>query len=215
MLNTDKNSSLHSTVTLNGNTYALPESDVERMTGKYSNGANASTNNPVDYRLELNVDNYTFTDEPIGRYTDSGAGVINRRKLIADTKSIHPTKTYDGTDTLLGVAKDENGNIIHSADGLVRFRHYSGSDTRHYDDEDGIIAQDQPHITHSSTAKYADKNVAWEPNGNTAPNAMWQDRNNVANKDVDYQFRLTGNPLSNYELVDEHGRDAAHADRQA
>ena len=209
LLNTDKNSSLHSTVTLNGNTYALPESDVERMTGKYRNGANASTNNPVDYRLELNVDNYTFTDNSVGRYTDSGAGVINRRKLIADTKSIHPTKTYDGTDTLLGVAKDENGNIIHSADGLVRFRHYSGSDTRHYDDEDGIIAQDQPHITHSSTAKYADKNVAWEPNGNTDPNAMWQDRNNVANKDVDYQFRLTGNPLSNYELVDEHGTTIA------
>ena len=209
LLNTDKNSSLHSTVTLNGNTYALPESDVERMTGKYRNGANASTNNPVDYRLELNVDNYTFTDNSVGRYTDSGAGVINRRKLIADTKSIHPTKTYDGTDTLLGVAKDENGNIIHSADGLVRFRHYSDSDTRHYDDEDGIIAQDQPHITHSSTAKYADKNVAWEPNGNTDPNAMWQDRNNVANKDVDYQFRLTGNPLSNYELVDEHGTTIA------
>ena len=209
LLNTDENSSPHSTVTLNGNTYALPESDVERMTGKYRNGANASTNNPVDYRLELNVDNYTFTDNSVGRYTDSGAGVINRRKLIADTKSIHPTKTYDGTDTLLGVAKDENGNIIHSADGLVRFRHYSGSDTRHYDDEDGIIAQDQPHITHSSTAKYADKNVAWEPNGNTDPNAMWQDRNNVANKDVDYQFRLTGNPLSNYELVDEHGTTIA------
>ena len=209
LLNTDKNSSPHSTVTLNGNTYALPESDVERMTGKYRNGANASTNNPVDYRLELNVDNYTFTDNSVGRYTDSGAGVINRRKLIADTKSIHPTKTYDGTDTLLGVAKDENGNIIHSADGLVRFRHYSGSDTRHYDDEDGIIAQDQPHITHSSTAKYADKNVAWAPNGNTDPNAMWQDRNNVANKDVDYQFRLTGNPLSNYELVDEHGTTIA------
>ncbi|WP_083205786.1 YDG domain-containing protein [Selenomonas sp. oral taxon 920] len=209
LLNTDENSSLHSTVTLNGNTYALPESDVERMTGKYRNGANASTNNPVDYRLELNVDNYTFTDNSVGRYTDSGAGVINRRKLIADTKSIHPTKTYDGTDTLLGVAKDENGNIIHSADGLVRFRHYSDSDTRHYDDEDGIIAQDQPHITHSSTAKYADKNVAWEPNGNTDPNAMWQDRNNVANKDVDYQFRLTGNPLSNYELVDEHGTTIA------
>ena len=209
LLNTDENSSPHSTVTLNGNTYALPESDVERMTGKYRNGANASTNNPVDYRLELNVDNYTFTDNSVGRYTDSGAGVINRRKLIADTKSIHPTKTYDGTDTLLGVAKDENGNIIHSADGLVRFRHYSGSDTRHYDDEDGIIAQDQPHITHSSTAKYADKNVAWAPNGNTDPNAMWQDRNNVANKDVDYQFRLTGNPLSNYELVDEHGTTIA------
>lgn len=209
LLNTDKNSSPHSTVTLNGNTYALPESDVERVTGKYRNGANASTNNPVDYRLELNVDNYTFTDNSVGRYTDSGAGVINRRKLIADTKSIHPTKTYDGTDTLLGVAKDENGNVIHSADGLVRFRHYSGSDTRHYDDEDGIIAQDQPHITHSSTAKYADKNVAWEPNGNTDPNAMWQDRNNVANKDVDYQFRLTGNPLSNYELVDEHGTTIA------
>lgn len=209
LLNTDKNSSPHSTVTLNGNTYALPESDVERMTGKYRNGANASTNNPVDYRLELNVDNYTFTDNSVGRYTDSGAGVINRRKLIADTKSIHPTKTYDGTDTLLGVAKDENGNIIHSADGLVRFRHYSGSDTRHYDDEDGIIAQDQSHITHSSTAKYADKNVAWEPNGNADPNAMWQDRNNVANKDVDYQFRLTGNPLSNYELVDEHGTTIA------
>ena len=121
-------------------------------------------------------------------------------------KSINPTKTYDGNKEIVGIAKDANGNVITGESLAARhFRHYNENKETRYDDEEGIVEADRPHIAHSSTAAYADKDVAWTPNGNADPNAIWQDRNDVANKNVEYRFSLSGNPLSNYELVDEHG----------
>lgn len=194
LMNTDENLTPHSTVTLGGNTYVLPQSDIEKLTGRYRNGVNASTNNPVDYQLELNVDNYTFNDSSNGRYTESGAGRIDRRRLIADTSKLAPTKTYDGTNIIEGVAKDENGNVIRNSDGLVRYKHYS-NDGSHTDD--GIVERDRTYIANKTKATYADKNVAWEDYA----------AGKVKNKDVNYQFSLAGDSdrLSNYELVDQNG----------
>ena len=208
LLNTDATKPGHSTVTLNGRTYALPSTDVESVTGSYRD-PNAGVNRPADYRIKLNVDNYRFTDDTTGVVDMTGAGMITPRKLLADTASINPTKTYDGTNTIIGKARDRNGNLITSANGLVTYRHYNRNDARGYDNTEGIISSDRARITNKSTAVYADKNVAWTPNGNTNPNAAWQDRNNVANKNVNYEHTLSGAPMSNYEFVDKNGNVVA------
>ncbi|MBO8600890.1 hypothetical protein INO49_14125, partial [Staphylococcus aureus] len=91
---------------------------------------------------------------------------------------INPTKTYDGNKEIVGIAKDADGTVITRESLAIRhFRHYNENEETRYDDEEGIVKADRPHIAHSSAAAYADKDVAWTPNGNADPNAMWQDRN--------------------------------------
>ena len=208
---------------LNGATYrsgseriALDKGDLSvDASGTHYDNANVNGGAPhnVTYALTYTGGNFEINGGNTFTETAANSGYIKPRKLIADMKSISPTKTYDGNKEIVGIAKDADGNVI-TRDSLAtrHFRHYNGNKANRYDDEAGIVGTDRPHITHSSTAAYADKDVAWTPNGNADPNAMWQDRNDVANKNVEYQFSLSGNPLSNYELVDENGATIATAD---
>ena len=208
---------------LNGATYrsgseriALDKGNLSvDASGTHYDNANVNGGAPhnVTYALTYTGGNFEIIGGNTFTETAANSGYIKPRKLIADMKSISPTKTYDGNKEIVGIAKDADGNVI-TRDSLAtrHFRHYNGNKANRYDDEAGIVGTDRPHITHSSTAAYADKDVAWTPNGNADPNAMWQDRNDVANKNVEYQFSLSGNPLSNYELVDENGATIATAD---
>lgn len=208
---------------LNGATYrsgseriALDKGDLSvDASGTHYDNANVNGGAPhnVTYALTYTGGNFEINGGNTFTETAANSGYIKPRKLIADMKSISPTKTYDGNKEIVGIAKDADGNVI-TRDSLAtrHFRHYNGNKANRYDDEAGIVGTDRPHITHSSTAAYADKDVAWTPNGNADPNAMWQDRNDVANKNVEYQFSLSGNTLSNYELVDENGATIATAD---
>lgn len=208
---------------LNGATYrsgseriALDKGDLSvDASGTHYDNANVNGGAPhnVTYALTYTGGNFEINGGNTFTETAANSGYIKPRKLIADMKSISPTKTYDGNKEIVGIAKDADGNVI-TRDSLAtrHFRHYNGNKANRYDDEAGIVGTDRPHITHSSTAAYADKDVAWTPNGNADPNAMWQDRNDVANKNVEYQFSLSGNPLSNYELVNENGATIATAD---
>ena len=199
-LRTDGTQPNHSTVRLKGadgvvREYALPEADVESMTGAYNGGVDASTaNNPVQYGIDLNVNNYSFSDG-VGRYRDAGTvgdGLINRRRIVADTSKLAPTKTYDGNNHIVGVARDAEGNLIRNTDGLVHFKQYGTGDA-------GIVDRDKngEHIMNRTEAEYVDKNVAWEDYA----------AGKVQNKAVDYKFILSGerDRLDNYELVDEGG----------
>ena len=199
-LRTDGTQPNHSTVRLKGadgvvREYALPEADVESMTGAYNGGMDASTaNNPVQYGIDLNVNNYSFSDG-VGRYRDAGTvgdGLINRRRIVADTSKLAPTKTYDGNNHIVGVARDAEGNLIRNTDGLVHFKQYGTGDA-------GIVDRDKngEHIMNRTEAEYVDKNVAWEDYA----------AGKVQNKAVDYKFILSGerDRLDNYELVDEGG----------
>ncbi|EJP32906.1 filamentous hemagglutinin family N-terminal domain protein [Selenomonas sp. FOBRC9] len=199
-LRTDGTQPNHSTVRLKGadgvvREYALPEADVESMTGVYTGGVDASTaNNPVQYGIDLNVNNYSFSDG-VGRYRDAGTvgeGLINRRRIVADTSKLAPTKTYDGNNRIVGAARDAEGNLIRNTDGLVHFKQYGTGDA-------GIVDRDKngEHIMNRTEAAYVDKNVAWEDYA----------AGKVQNKAVDYKFILSGERerLDNYELVDEGG----------
>jgi filamentous hemagglutinin outer membrane protein len=175
-------------------------------TGYDNANVNGGASHDVTYALTYTGGNFEIIGGHTFTKTAANSGYITPRKLIADLKSINPTKTYDGNKEIVGIAKDADGNVITRESLAIRhFRHYNENEETRYDDEEGIVKADRPHIAHSSAAAYADKDVAWTPNGNADPNAMWQDRNDVANKNVEYQFSLSGNPLSNYELVDEHG----------
>ncbi|WP_288321732.1 YDG domain-containing protein [uncultured Selenomonas sp.] len=200
---------------LNGATYRSGSETIELdkddlsvdASGTHYDNANVNggASHNVTYALTYTGGNFVIAGG--NTFTPTvNKGYITPRKLIADMKSINPTKTYDGNKEIVSIAKDADGNVITRESLAIRhFRHYNENEETRYDDEEGIVEADRKHITHSSTAAYADKDVAWTPNGNADPNAMWQDRNDVANKDVDYRFSLSGSPLSNYELVDEHG----------
>ncbi|EKU72127.1 YDG domain-containing protein [Selenomonas sp. F0473] len=200
---------------LNGATYRSGSETIELnkddlsvdASGTHYDNANVNggASHNVTYALTYTGGNFVIAGG--NTFTPTvNKGYITPRKLIADMKSINPTKTYDGNKEIVGIAKDADGNVITRESLAIRhFRHYNENEETRYDDEEGIVKADRPHIAHSSAAAYADKDVAWTPNGNADPNAMWQDRNDVANKDVDYRFSLSGSPLSNYELVDEHG----------
>ena len=202
-LRTDGTQPNHSTVRLKGadgivRDYALPEADVESMTGAYTNGVDASTaNNPVQYGISLNVNNYSFSDG-VGRYSDAGTvgdGLINRRRIVADIDKLRPTKTYDGNNRIVGAARDEEGRLIENTDGLVHFKQLGTGAA-------GIVERDRNgHVRNESEATFADQNVAWEDYA----------AGKVKNKDVDYTFTLAGdsNRLSNYELVDADGNSVA------
>ena len=200
---------------LNGATYQIGTQTIDLKndltvktegTGYDNANVNGGAPHDVTYALTYTGGNFAITGGNTFTETAANRGYITPRKLIADMKSINPTKTYDGNKEIVGIAKDADGNVITRESLVIRhFRHYNENEETRYDDEEGIVKADRPHIAHSSAAAYADKDVAWTPNGNADPNAMWQDRNDVANKDVDYRFSLSGSPLSNYELVDEHG----------
>ena len=200
---------------LNGATYQIGTQTIDLKndltvktegTGYDNANVNGGAPHDVTYALTYTGGNFAITGGNTFTETAANRGYITPRKLIADMKSINPTKTYDGNKEIVGIAKDADGNVITRESLAIRhFRHYNENEETRYDDEEGIVKADRPHIAHSSAAAYADKDVAWTPNGNADPNAMWQDRNDVANKDVDYRFSLSGSPLSNYELVDEHG----------
>lgn len=168
------------------------------MTGAYTNGVDASTaNNPVQYGISLNVNNYSFSDG-VGRYSDAGTvgdGLINRRRIVADIDKLRPTKTYDGNNRIVGAARDEEGRLIENTDGLVHFKQLGTGAA-------GIVERDRNgHVRNESEATFADQNVAWEDYA----------AGKVKNKDVDYTFTLAGdsNRLSNYELVDADGNSVA------
>ena len=200
---------------LNGATYRSGSETIELdkddlsvdASGTHYDNANVNggASHNVTYALTYTGGNFVIAGG--NTFTPTvNKGYITPRKLIADMKSINPTKTYDGNKEIVSIAKDADGNVITGESLAARhFRHYNENKETRYDDEEGIVEADRPHIAHSSTAAYADKDVAWTPNGNADPNAIWQDRNDVANKNVEYRFSLSGNPLSNYELVDEHG----------
>ena len=178
---------------LGGNWHALQDGDVLSVTGEYAH-KNAAASQPVDYKVKFNTRNFNITDSADNTVAKQGPGEILRRKIMANP--VTATKTYDKTSTLMNVAKDGEGRVIDSADRLVKFSHYG-------DNGDAIIANDV--VENHSTGEYADQNVAWEPKANANPNAMWQDRNRVKNKAVNYQFLLAGDDALNYELVDGSG----------
>ena len=178
---------------LGGNWHALQDGDVLSVTGEYAH-KNAAASQPVDYKVKFNTRNFNITDTADNTVAKQGPGEILRRKIMANP--VTATKTYDKTSTLMNVAKDGEGRVIDSADRLVKFSHYG-------DNGDAIIANDV--VENRSTGEYADQNVAWEPKANANPNAMWQDRNRVKNKAVNYQFLLAGDDALNYELVDGSG----------
>ena len=178
---------------LGGNWHALQDGDVLSVTGEYAH-KNAAASQPVDYKVKFNTRNFNITDSADNTVAKQGPGEILRRKIMANP--VTATKTYDKTSTLMNVAKDGEGRVIDSADRLVKFSHYG-------DNGDAIIANDV--VENRSTGEYADQNVAWEPKANANPNAMWQDRNRVKNKAVNYQFLLAGDDALNYELVDGSG----------
>ncbi|WP_273077168.1 YDG domain-containing protein [Selenomonas felix] len=178
---------------LGGNWHALQDGDVLSVTGEYAH-KNAAASQPVDYKVKFNTRNFNITDSADNTVAKQGPGEILRRKIMANP--VTATKTYDKTSALMNVAKDGEGRVIDSADRLVKFSHYG-------DNGDAIIANDV--VENRSTGEYADQNVAWEPKANANPNAMWQDRNRVKNKAVNYQFLLAGDDTLNYELVDGSG----------
>ncbi len=182
-----------SRVRLGGNWNTLQDGDVLSVTGEYAH-KNAAASQPVDYKVKFNTRNFNITDSADNTVAKQGPGEILRRKIMANP--VTATKTYDKTSTLMNVAKDGEGRVIDSADRLVKFSHYG-------DNGDAIIANDV--VENRSTGEYADQNVAWEPKANANPNAMWQDRNRVKNKAVNYQFLLAGDDALNYELVDGSG----------
>lgn len=180
-------------VRLGGNWNTLQDGDVLSVTGEYAH-KNAAASQPVDYKVKFNTRNFNITDSADNTVAKQGSGEILRRKIMANP--VTATKTYDKTSALMNVAKDGEGHVIDSADRLVKFSHYGGHG-------DAIIANDV--VENRSTGEYADQNVAWEPKANANPNAMWQDRNRVKNKAVNYQFLLAGDDALNYELVDGSG----------
>ena len=178
---------------LGGNWNTLQDGDVLSVTGEYAH-KNAAASQPVDYKVKFNTRNFNITDSADNTVAKQGPGEILRRKIMANP--VTATKTYDKTSTLMNVAKDGEGRVIDSADRLVKFSHYG-------DNGDAIIANDV--VENRSTGEYADQNVAWEPKANANPNAIWQDRNRVKNKAVNYQFLLGGDDALNYEIVDSNG----------
>ena len=182
-----------STVWLSGVRRSLQNDDVNSVTGEYAY-KKAAASQPVNYKVKFNTRNFNITDSADNTVAKQGPGEILRRKITVNP--VTATKTYDKTSTLMGVAKDDEGRVIDSADRLVKFSHYG-------DNGDAIIANDV--VENRSTGEYADQNVAWEPKANANPNAIWQDRNRVKNKAVNYQFLLGGDDALNYEIVDSNG----------
>jgi len=137
-----------------------------------------------------------------GTLQGGGDGDITRRKLVVKTDRFMPTKVYDTNRTILGVAYDQEqgGKRIITQDDLnrlVQFKHYG-------DNADGIV---DAHTTHHVDAEFTRPDVAWssEKTGSDA-SAMWQDRHDVVNRNVTYDYALSGDGASNYEIVDDHGK---------
>ena len=167
----------NSKVTLGGVQYALPTTDVVVMSGTYTNGVNASTaNNPVSYRLDLNSDNYNFTDGSGGIYTGQGSGTITARRLVADIVDLNPTKFYDTTNKIVGA----DGTTELKGNNLVTIRHYG-------DNEQGLINADG--TQNDTTAVYKSKRPS-------------DTDDDAGDKNVIYTLALAGGTPSNYVFVD-------------
>ena len=172
------------------NAHKLDQSNIESLTGSYrgtssKRGKDVGTNKIVDYTLKLSNRNFNFVGWD-GVIQKEGTGDITPRELTADYLP-KQTKVYDGTK-----------NIASVGDSLVTFRHKSGANA--------FINGDK--VRNSSTATYGDANVAWQDNA-------WKNGDGtVADKDVDYDLRLSGTDAANYKIVDEKGNEIASTTRK-
>ncbi|ANR70668.1 filamentous hemagglutinin [Selenomonas sp. oral taxon 126] len=183
----------------------LQDKDISTVTGTYQplgsvRSKDASENNRgVQYRVQLSNRNFDFENGWDGAIFGDGAGKINRRAItLSELPKL--TKVYDGTRTVANTARDPEGNLVTNGDTIVRFRHATDAT------KSALIAGDD--VTNASTATYGDANVAWQDNA-------WKNGDGtVADKDVDYNLKLSGTDAANYKIVDEKGNEIASTTRK-
>ena len=183
----------------------LQDKDISTVTGTYQplgsvRSKDASENNRgVRYRVQLSNRNFDFENGWDGAISGDGAGKINRRAItLSELPKL--TKVYDGTQAVANAARDPEGNLVTNGDTIVRFRH--ATDVT----KSALITGDD--VTNASTATYGDANVAWQDNA-------WKNGDGtVADKDVNYNLRLSGTDAANYKIVDEKGSEIASTTRK-